>query len=256
MTCLRSHILTVGLLVGLATPATAEFSLDADEATQAYVEANLLGIFYHELGHALIDMLNLPIFGQEEDAADVLSVFLIDALYEEESAVDLAYDTAFGFLGEAEQRQAENELPAYWDVHGPDLQRYFNLVCIFYGANPDERADVADDLGLPADRADYCPDEYDQADHSWGAALDEILTDQPAQTIRLGHIEIETDGGDFTAQVIEAEVEALNQDFRLPGNLTVSVLPCGEPNAYYDPQAQEITMCTEFADNLAAWAPK
>ncbi|SLN66367.1 hypothetical protein TRL7639_03771 [Falsiruegeria litorea R37] len=186
MTRFKSYVLATGLLAGLTAPATAEFSFDADEATQAYVEANLLGIFYHELGHALIDMLDLPIFGQEEDAADVLSVFLIDALYEEESAVDLAYGTAFGFLGEVEQREAENELPAYWDVHGPDLQRYFNLVCIFFGANPDERADVADDLGLPADRAEYCPDEYDQADHSWGVALEEILTDHPAQSIRLG----------------------------------------------------------------------
>ena len=87
-------------------------------------------------------------------------------------------------------------------------------------------------------------------------ALEEVLTDQPAQTIRLGQIEVDTDGGDFTAQVIEAEVEALNQDFKLPVPLTVSILPCGEPNAYYDPQAREITMCTEFADNLAAWAPE
>lgn len=256
MTRLKSHILAVALTAGLSTPAGAEFTFDADEATQAHVEANLLGIFYHELGHALIDVLNLPIFGQEEDAADVLSVFLIDALYEEDSAVDLAYGTAFGFLGEVEQREAENELPAYWDVHGPDLQRYYNLVCLFYGANPDARSDVAEDLGLPEERADYCPDEYDQADHSWGAALEEVLTDQPAQTIRLGQIEVDTDGGAFTAQVIEAEVEALNQDFKLPVPLTVSILPCGEPNAYYDPQAREITMCTEFADNLAAWAPE
>ena len=38
--------------------------------------------------------MGLPIFGQEEDAADVLSIFLIDALYEEESAQQLAYDAA------------------------------------------------------------------------------------------------------------------------------------------------------------------
>ncbi|SLN66371.1 hypothetical protein TRL7639_03772 [Falsiruegeria litorea R37] len=56
--------------------------------------------------------------------------------------------------------------------------------------------------------------------------------------------------------MIEAEVEALNQDFRLPAELTVSILPCGEPNAFYDPQVREITMCTEFADNLTAWAPE
>ena len=101
MTRLKSHILAVGLMAGLSTPAWAEFTFDADEATQAHVEANLLGIFYHELGHALIDVLNLPIFGQEEDAADVLSVFLIDALYEEDSAVDLAR-TGLSLLGDGD----------------------------------------------------------------------------------------------------------------------------------------------------------
>ncbi|MGB1209146.1 MAG: DUF4344 domain-containing metallopeptidase, partial [Paracoccaceae bacterium] len=63
----------------------------ADEARDAFVDANVLGIFYHELGHAMIDILDLPIFGQEEDAADVASVMLIDALWEEETALDLAY---------------------------------------------------------------------------------------------------------------------------------------------------------------------
>lgn len=32
----------------------------ADDAREAFVEANLLGVFYHELGHALIDILQLP----------------------------------------------------------------------------------------------------------------------------------------------------------------------------------------------------
>lgn len=98
---LRSILLTASLACAL--PAQAEVDFDkTSEDTLAFVEGNLLGIFYHELGHALIDILDLPIFGQEEDAADVLSIFLIDAFYEEEAAVQLAYDAAFGFLGEAE----------------------------------------------------------------------------------------------------------------------------------------------------------
>ncbi len=116
---IKSYLFAASLV--LACPAQANVDFDrTDEATLAYVESNLLGIFYHELGHALIDILGLPIFGQEEDAADVLSIFLIDAFYEEEAAVQIAYDAAFGFLGEAE---ATMEI-AFWDAHGPDLQRY------------------------------------------------------------------------------------------------------------------------------------
>ena len=89
-----------------ATLALAAPPALANEATEAFVEANLLATLYHELGHAFIDIEGVPIFGQEEDAADVLSILLIDAFFEEEDAVALAYDTAFGFLGEAERARA------------------------------------------------------------------------------------------------------------------------------------------------------
>ncbi len=239
--------------LALACPAQAELSFDrSGDDTIVYVENNLLGIFYHELGHALIDILGLPIFGQEEDAADVLSIFLIDAFYEEESAVQLAYDAAFGFLGEAE---ANSEV-AFWDVHGPDLQRYYNTVCLFYGANPEEREDVAYDLGLPEERAEYCADEYDQAAQSWGGALDEIAAARGGSSLVIGDVETDTDGGVLTAEVVRAEVAALNEEFRLPEDLLISVVPCGEANAFYDPQRVEIVMCTEFADALVEVAPE
>ena len=56
------------LALTAALPAQAEFRY-GDEEKQGYVESNLLSVFYHELGHALIDIQGLPIFGQEEDAA-------------------------------------------------------------------------------------------------------------------------------------------------------------------------------------------
>lgn len=244
-------ILCITLMFSMIGPARADFRSNAPDDVQRYVESNLLGIFYHELGHALIDIMDLPIFGQEEDAADVLSVFLIDAFWEEDAAVELAYDTAFGFLGEVQQ----GDEVVYWDVHGPDEQRYYNLVCLFYGANPDERDDVAEELGLPQERAEYCPDEYDQAFASWGAVLDEIHSPSGGRSITMGDVETGTDGGAFTADVVRAEVAAMNKEFKLPDGLVVSVLTCGEPNAYYDPDRREIVMCSEFADHLVATMP-
>ena len=219
----------------LATPVAA------DEGREAFVEANLLGIFYHELGHALIDILGLPVFGQEEDAADVASVLLIDGFYEEEDAQALAYDTAFGFLGEAALGDV-----TYWDVHGPDEQRFYNTVCLFYGANPDAREDFAIDLGLPEERAVTCPEEFQLALDSWGPAFDEIAGQ--------GNSILFNDGGYnlLTTDVMAAEVAALNDDFDLPTPLIVRVESCGEANAFYDLGTTEIIMCTEFEDHLLA----
>ena len=59
--------------------------------------------------------MQVPIFGQEEDAADVFSLLLIDEIFEPESADIIAYDAAFGFHAEAQENT-----PAFWDVHGPE----------------------------------------------------------------------------------------------------------------------------------------
>ena len=234
-------------LTCLATSAAAY-----DEATESYVESNVLGIFYHEMGHALIDILELPIFGQEEDAADVLSVFLVDAFFEEDTAVQLAYDTAFGFYNDAEASdKAGYEVP-YWDVHGPDLQRYYNLVCLFYGANPDERDDVAEELGLPEERADYCPDEYDQAAGSWGNVLDDLSESQGNGRFVLGTLEDQSKDAELMHSILSEEISAINEDFSLPFDVPVGVEICEEANAFYDPNDQKIIMCIEFVPYLAA----
>lgn len=212
----------------------------ADE--DAFVEANVIGIFYHEFGHALIDILGLPVFGQEEDAADVASILLIDAFFEEEAAQALSYDAAFGFLAEAD---AAGEV-AYWAVHGPDEQRFYNTVCLFYGANPDAREEFAIDMGLPEERADTCADEFALASDSWGPAFDEIAGRGSS---------VSFDGGGFdtlTSDVIGQEVAALNRDFLLPEPLVVRVEACGEANAFYDLETVEIVMCAEFEDHLRA----
>ena len=59
--------------------------------------------------------MQVPIFGQEEDAADVFSLLLIDEVFEPESANIIAYDAAFRFHAEAQ----ENTL-TFWDLHGPE----------------------------------------------------------------------------------------------------------------------------------------
>lgn len=238
-----------------AGPAAAEFRYDtASQSTRAYIEANVLAIFYHELGHALIDVMQLPIFGQEEDAADVLSVLLIDAFFEEEPAVEIAYATASSFLIDDAARQKTGGDVAFYDVHAPDLQRYYTLVCLFYGASPDAREFMAEELELPEARADGCPDEYDLAWSSWGPVMDEIADDSGTGDIVMRVSGPPTDAADLTRAVIGAEIDALNAQFRLPAPLEVTIEPCGTVNAFYDPEYRQITMCTEFTDYLAQTA--
>lgn len=229
------------LALCLATPAFAQ------NAEDDFVAANVLSIFYHELGHAIVDIEAVPIFGQEEDAADVFSIFLIDALYDDAGAEALAYDAALGFWGEAILRESEGYEVAWWDTHGPNEQRFYNTVCIFYGANPEARDDFAEDMELPEDRAESCPEEYELAADSWGLVLDAMI-DRPDGYV----MQADFDAESFAALILRTEIEALNEELRFDAPLSVVAEPCGEANAFYDPNDRMVVFCSEFEAHLRA----
>lgn len=234
----------LALFVALAGPVTAQ-----DQNLDAYVEANLLSIFYHEVGHALIDLMALPVLGQEEDAADTASVLLISQLFDEDSAQSIIRDAAFGFLDEDTARGDED--PAWWDTHGPDLQRYYNLVCQFYGGDVDARADLAEELDLPHDRAEGCAEEFDLAFDSWDPILTELADLGAGAPLRYLGNDVT-----FTGHLIAKEVRALNSVISWPAPLRVDVAPCSEANAYYDLDTSTITICSELDAHLRNIAPK
>ncbi|WP_379561839.1 DUF4344 domain-containing metallopeptidase [Psychromarinibacter halotolerans] len=242
----------IALLIALCLAVPADAARLRHER-QDYLDANLRAIFYHELGHALIDVMKLPIFGQEEDAADVLSVFLIDALFDNDLAVEMAYHTARGFLGEAKVRTGAE--PAYWDVHGPDLQRYYTFVCLFYGAKPGQRRAVARDLELPEPRQATCRDEYEQARESWGEVIKQLYENGPGKSIRFLTDHRVDEYGRFTAAVMQQVIDEMNAEMSLPKRVLVRVEDCGTANAFYDGKTREIIMCTEFARYLHDLAP-
>ena len=217
-----------------------------------HVRDVMLAIFYHELGHALIDVMQLPVLGLEEDAADVLSVVMIDRLWDAESSeAKVAAAAQFWAASAAESADAGYE-PAFWGVHSPDERRYYTYLCLYYGGAPDERAALAGDFGLPEDRAATCPDEFDMASASWGVFLDELEAAGPGETlVWLG----EAEPADYVEAAILEEVEYLNSIWTLPEEVGVQVGACDEANAFYDPAEKTITMCIEMADYILSTAP-
>lgn len=232
-------IRTLLLACCLATPALAQ-----DEERAFFIEANMLATFYHELGHALIDTLDLPVLGREEDAVDALSVLMIDAIWEEESAVELTLQTTAPWKLYAAAAEDSGAPADYWDSHSLDLQRYYNHACLFYGANPDVRAGLAAQLDLPEERAIGCEEEYQQAAGSWAAMFDGL---EPGKHSGRLHVTSESDAAVW-APLIEAEVADFNKEYSLPTDVAVAIEDCGEANAFYDPETVRIILCTELAE--------
>jgi Putative metallopeptidase len=237
------------LMACLAGPVRAEEPalLHRDPAVAGFVAANIAAMVYHEVGHALIDVLALPVAGNEEDAADALSALLIDRLRPDAEADAIVRQTALAYrLYAAESERAAGN-PPFWGRHSLDSQRYDNLVCLFYGADPGLRGPLADELGLPEARRATCPDEFARAAEGWGAMLKGVPPQDSAPSFRLV---VPPDRDPLTA-LVAAEIEALNGEYGLPARIDVTVEPCGEANAFYDPRARRIVICTEYAADLA-----
>lgn len=146
------------------------------------IAANLLFVLLHEVGHAVIRTLELPVLGREEDAVDQFAAMI---LAEDPEAGRMAADFWMmrsdgmepqGFLDwlagyvNPEAHRAE-QARKFADEHSLNEQRYYNIVCWTYGANPRERAYMINFGILPADRAERCPGEYQQLHSAWQRLL-------------------------------------------------------------------------------------
>lgn len=230
-------------LLAMAMPAIAQEELTAEEA---YAQDIFVSVFYHELGHGLIDIMQLPVLGLEEDAADVLSALLIHRTWEADAAEEKARAAADFWTANAEYWAAEGIEETYWGVHSPDARRVSTYVCLFYGADPDTRVDFAADMGLPEDRAESCPYEFALADNSWGVFLQEAEDAGAGETFVFDG-DAEADG--YSA-LLASEIAWFNERMSLPATLTITIAECGESNAFYDPETKSVTMCTELIDDL------
>ena len=140
---------------------------ETEEDIDLAVIRTLLFIFYHELGHALIDIHDLPVTGREEDAVDQLStIILIEAGKEGEEAV---LDGALWFLLISEKTELDKS--AFAGEHALDAQRFYNLACWIYGNDPQTHSYIVEDEHLPEERAVRCEDEYSRILKSWDTLL-------------------------------------------------------------------------------------
>lgn len=105
-------------------------------------------IYFHEVGHAMIDLLDIPLTGKEEDAADYFSFYFLasnevpegvkatmeGANFFLQNYQKMVNDTAYQRL---KKEGKEPELP-FWDEHSLDMQRFYTIAALIYGSNPEK----------------------------------------------------------------------------------------------------------------------
>ncbi|MBI3689928.1 MAG: DUF4344 domain-containing metallopeptidase [Mycolicibacterium aromaticivorans] len=133
-----------------------------------------IATFYHELGHMVISLYDLPITGREEDVADQLSAYILltpgpDGKVDPAN-VQAIKDSAREFQGYAEAA-GELDDTDLAGGHSPNKVRAFNMECWLYGSNPAANGDLVGEGHLPQGRAELCEDEWDRLSHAWSQLL-------------------------------------------------------------------------------------
>jgi hypothetical protein len=130
--------------------------------------------FYHESGHMLIHELSLPAVGKEEDAVDQFSAFFIlsnDSSKAKAISGEIILSAAEIFaLDDTEPGTHE-----YQDEHGLSQQRSYNLVCMLYGASPQQYSDLVSKLDYSESRLQRCQSDSGPIVSAWQRLLQPYL---------------------------------------------------------------------------------
>ena len=129
----------------------------------------------------MFDYHAVPVLGREEDAADQFSAYLL-LQFSKNDARRLIGGTAYAYNVEASAPSTKKN--PFADEHGLPAQRFYNLLCMAYGADSEFFADLVDKGYLPKERAEGCADEYKQVTLAMNKLIRPFIDQTRAKRVR------------------------------------------------------------------------
>jgi len=130
---------------------------------QDVVVGQFLYAALHELGHAAFDLYDVPVFGREEDAADLFATYIM-LQFRNNQARKFIGGAAYSYVEfvkpEKDKDKVTIPLLAFSSNHGTPEERFYNILCIAYGSDQHMFADLVDKEYLPKSRAAGCKYEF------------------------------------------------------------------------------------------------
>ena len=130
-------------------------------------------ILGHELGHAVIHQLNLPLTGLEEDSADGFATFFTTNDKDTGPNAALGAAVLFDAMG---RKRPNLTMEDFSSDHAVILQRVYNFLCAVLGSDPQRLHSLVTDGSIPESRAMLCGKEWTQLNHGWWTVLEPHLT--------------------------------------------------------------------------------
>jgi len=151
-------------------PRVTDRPRDKLKAATEFALGNVLFVLLHEAAHGLISDLGLPVLGREEDAADQFATVTMLDMKTEFTHRTLVHSAKSWLISDRRARD-KGEVVTYYDNHGLDLQRAYNIICLMVGSDNERFADLANEVNLPEQRQESCIFDYSNAQWSWERAL-------------------------------------------------------------------------------------
>ncbi len=145
-----------------------------DETALKSAVLSTVFFLYHEVGHMLIHELDLPIVGREEDIADQFAAYFLlrsDPSADKSLSGQILLSAAKVFARQSTRPSKE----IYIDPHSLNQQRYYNIVCMVYGASPEKYSSLVAKLNYPESRLNGCRQESESMLRNWGRLLKPYL---------------------------------------------------------------------------------
>ena len=263
--------LAVALLLIAALPLRAAEDVEDVRAAEddeyavfyrvEFVLGNVAFATLHELAHAIYTDWDVPVLGNSEDAADtlvVVTLIMLDRRYPEQGNrhVRLLLTTANANLI-LWRRGLEKDNPVIFSARHPlTVQRAARINCLVFGSDPEFYEPLPDLVGLPDMRADWCEEEYADAEHAWrwvrrityeenpGTASDHQYiygaAREPAHELLRGWL--------IRNQILERTLAKLPLTKVFRDIFALRTRSCGYSNAYWDMEARELVLCYELID--------
>ena len=239
-------------------PAFKRIAAEKRLALVEFVVGNVLFVAAQEMGHALIAEMGLPVLGREEDAADEFAVLTALQHGEKDFSARVLIESAEGWFMDARRDKKIGDKPTYYDEHGVNEQRGYQIVCLVFGSNPVRFKELADETQLPDDRRRTCAWDYDTASRSWETVLapHRRTVDQPKVQIQVNYGDIKGAlalyAETFRAlRFLETIAELAADRFAWRAPIAMEMRSCGEVGAKCIISTRTLRICYEMAQNFA-----
>jgi hypothetical protein len=201
--------------------------------------------------------MKIPILGRREDAADGFAATRLIKL--DNTFTDGVLEAAAKgwFMSDRRDRKTGDTVPFY-DEHGLDQQRAYQIVCLMVGSGEEKYQPLADETKLPKDRQKGCAGDFGDAFYGWEASLMPHLRASDQPNTKIDVVYGEGKGNlDVIAQtlrsimLLEAVADRAASAYAWPNPFTLEAKSCGFVNAAWDSTTHTLTLCYELAADFA-----